>query len=79
MYDYGFPYHMYGFSVFGFIFQIFFGILVIMLIIAIIRGIRRRHGWHDWYGDKSKEILKERYAKGELTKEQFDSMKKDLE
>jgi len=25
------------------------------------------------------EILKKRYAKGEITKEQFDKMKKDLE
>ncbi len=29
--------------------------------------------------DKSIDILKERYAKGEITKEEFDKMKKDLE
>ena len=32
-----------------------------------------------YYRDNNKEILKQRYAKGEISKEEFDNMKKDLE
>jgi len=82
MYYNGYYPSMFGFWPFGFVFQIFLAILVIFLIIAIIRRVSSRHShghWREFLGDRSKEILKERYAKGELTKEQFESMKKDLE
>ncbi len=36
----------------------------------------RRYGRH---GDEAYHILRERYAKGEITKEQFEQMAKDLE
>lgn len=78
-----YPSHMYGFNPFGFVLQIFLGILVIFLIIAIVRRIRGGHRHHFMccgeHGGNAIEILKERYAKGEITKEQFESMKKDLE
>jgi putative membrane protein len=40
------------------------------------RGGYGRGGWG--YGN-AKEILRRRYARGEITKEQFDQMKKDLD
>jgi len=38
-------------------------------------------GWYYWnyYNDPALEILKERFSRGELTKEQFDQMVRDIE
>jgi len=40
------------------------------------RGGRRYRGYY--YGGDAKEILRQRYARGEITKEQFDQMNRDL-
>jgi len=40
------------------------------------RGYSRRGYWH---GDESYYILRARYARGEITKEQYDQMMRDLE
>ena len=61
----------------GFIFFILIIIGVIFLIVWIVK--RATHsGIEDKTGSKALEVLKERYAKGEITKEQYESMKKDL-
>lgn len=63
------------------VFMILFWALVIVGIIALLRWAfggsgagRRALG-----GGRALEILKERYAKGELTREQFEAMRRDLE
>lgn len=77
----------YGFG-FGWVFMILFWALVIWAILALVRGVSGHHGHgccghnHDGHGrgeNNALNILKERYAKGEITKEQMDKMKKDLE
>jgi len=77
-----------GWPFFGILFGIFWWVIIIALLIGLIRwlsgGRRRGRYWHDHRSEFSHssssalEILKERYAKGELTKEQFDSMRKDI-
>lgn len=71
MYYYGgiFPGHL-----FGFICMIIFWLLVVLVVISIFKKINRSTHSHDAIA-----ILKERYAKGEITKEQFHDIKKDLE
>lgn len=73
MYDYeGFSHfgNMYGF---GFIFMILFWVLVIYGVYLVLK--KSNH-----FNEKSSpmEILKERYAKGEILKEEFEEMKKNI-
>jgi len=56
-------------------------ILIIIGIILLIVWLAKRvtHSEiEDKTGSKALEVLKERYAKGEITKDQYESMKKDL-
>ena len=63
-----FPFH------FGFI-----GIILLLLIIFwVARWNGRSRSASYLYHDKADEILRERYAKGEITKEQFEQMIQDL-
>jgi len=64
-----FPFHMFGFGV---IFMVLFWGLIVYGAILLFR----RNGLND--KGRALEILKERYAKGEITKEQFETIKKDL-
>ncbi len=48
-------------------------------IILIIVGVVKPSKSEEEEDSNSLEILKDRYAKGEITKEEFDKMKKDLE
>lgn len=76
----------YGFGFGGFFMILFWGILI-WVILALVRGNGfgggccgrgHVHG-HGGGKDDAMDILKQRYAKGEITKEQFEEMKKDLQ
>lgn len=71
---------MMGFGGFGMIFGFIFFVLIIVGIILLIVWIIRRTGYSvtDKTSNSFLEILKERYAKGELNKEQYENMKKEL-
>lgn len=63
---------------FGFFLMILFWGLIIWVVVALVQaasGGRLSGGSRE---DEAMKTLRERYAKGEITKEQFDQMKKDL-
>lgn len=65
--------HMFGWGM-GFPMMILFWGAVIIFIIWAIQGSRNSNK-----NEKSAlDILKERYAKGEITKEEFEQKKKDI-
>ena len=64
------------FAPFGFIFMILWWALIIAGIVALVRWISRSSCTN---GEQTPlVILKERYAKGEINKKEFDERKKDL-
>jgi putative membrane protein len=75
-----------GFGFFGGFFMLIFWVLIIWLIVSLVRG-----GGHfgkgccgmgsegEKKGDSAMDILRQRYAKGEITKEEFEKMKQDLQ
>ena len=52
--------------------------LLIIIVVLILAGINRRTGPENYKKDKAMEILRERYAKGEISKEEFDERKRNL-
>ncbi len=80
----------YGFGMFGIgmVLMVLFWVLVIAggvwLVATLDRGIQAQPSSHMFIppsapvGQTPLNILKARYAKGEITKEQFEEMKRDL-
>jgi putative membrane protein len=60
----------------GILCMVFFWAVVIGLIIWAVRRNDNRQS--NSTGDSAMDIARQRYAKGEITKEQFQQMKKDL-
>jgi putative membrane protein len=62
---------------FGWLFMIIFWALVILGVVYIFKMIAERTRPAE-KGETALDILKKRYAKGEITKEEFERMKEDL-
>lgn len=76
-YDY-WPMMGYEYGWFGWISMIIFWLFVVVIVVAIAR--RYEHGSHPQRHEHSAlEILKERYAKGEIDRKEFEEKKKDIE
>jgi putative membrane protein len=82
-YGHGDDWHMRGWPMMGggmwcLIFWVVVAIAVVVLIVFLVRYLTAR-GPAGKAEKSSLEILKERYAKGEISKAEFEEMKKDLE
>lgn len=64
----------------GWIFMLIFWALVIAVLIYGVRWLTgRKRSEGNGGGQAPQEIIKERYARGEITREEFEQMKNDLE
>jgi putative membrane protein len=77
MFHYRWPY-AYGNIFWGWILPGLFWLLIIVLVISFFKGERHefRSRIHDTRSPT--DILKERYAKGEIDKKQYEEIKRDL-
>ena len=79
-YEYGWGHPMWGmWGPWGIGMMLMWLLFWVLLIVALVLGIR----WLMTQGkeprsDSALEILRQRYARGEINKEQFEAMKRDL-
>ena len=63
---------------FGWVFMLIFWITAIAVIVFIVKTITRGERRKE-EAESALDILKKRYAKGEISSEDFERMKKDIE
>lgn len=63
----------------GWVMMLFWAVLFIIVVFVVLRVVKG-HDYHGMHSHKTDavDIAKERYAKGEIDKEQFEQIKKDL-
>ena len=67
-----------GWMVGGWIMMLVFWGLIIVGIVALVRVLSHRNAREQQSPDNAVETLRRRYAAGEITKEQFEEMKRTL-
>jgi putative membrane protein len=69
----------FGHGLWAFFLHVLGFLLLVAVIIIIIRCVAGKPGrWRYFVRPAALDILKERYAKGEIDKEEFENTKKDL-
>ncbi len=68
-----------GWGLFGFLFMAIFWVLLIVGVVLLIRWlVEQSRPQPSWGGESALDILKKRYARGEIGKEEFEAKKRDL-
>lgn len=62
----------------GWIFNLLFWVAIVILAVVLFKKVMNHTDREKGSGMDPVEILKQRYAKGEIDKKQFEEMKKDL-
>lgn len=73
--------HGYGMGGFGWLFMVLFWIIVFVLIFYFIKVLAQKGTDSESQrntGESAEEILKKRYARGEISREEYEQIKKDL-
>lgn len=84
MWGYGYGPSMMSYGGFGFInliFSVFWIVILVWVIAMVVRALRGKPVWRGegiHLGNSALDILKERYAKGEIDRQEFEEKKKDL-
>jgi putative membrane protein len=72
----------FGFGLLGLLLMVLFWggliLLAVLLVRALFRGNRGSFTAASGHTETPREILDQRYARGEITREQYELMKKDL-
>ncbi|MBI4737594.1 MAG: SHOCT domain-containing protein [candidate division NC10 bacterium] len=69
-----------GFGIFGMVFMLVFWVLIIAGIVLVVKWLveqGRSGGTYGSEGEAALDILKNRYARGEIGKEEFEAKKND--
>ena len=73
MWDNGYGHMSWGWGA-GMILMLLLVALVVAIVVLLVRapeGSGRRDGGPHWGGDQAERLLRERFARGELTEEEF--------
>lgn len=68
----------FGWMGFGAVFMVVFWGVVIWAVVAFIQGSSHPGTWESRQQDSAVELLKRRYARGEINKEEYEEKKRDL-
>lgn len=61
----------------GFLMMLFWAVILVLIVVLIVRGFGSGRG-DGQKNDQALSIARERYSKGEITKKEFEQLKKDL-